>query len=165
MAKTTLIYNNLLELMNDGALPNIVAASALGILLIEVADDGTTTAQRSRLNVAAILGSAAVELSSTGYTREFLTGVAVVRDDTGNVVEVTADDVDFGALTQAAAENIVGAVVYLEDAVDADRIPLWGVTADGGDVVTPNGEAFYLRFEGSVGGLDGVLWRTGQGTL
>jgi hypothetical protein len=165
MAISTLVYNNLLEKQNDGSLPDLEAAGALDVLLLQVDDDGNETTQRSRASVSAILASAATELTSTGYSRKTLTGVAVTRDDDNNVVEVSANDVDFTELTQAASETIVGAVVYIDNGTDAGRIPLWKVTATAGDIVTPNGEKFFLRFNGSVAGAGGILWRSGQGTL
>ena len=153
-------YNEGKELLDTGSIEweQVGGTVDLRVLMLEVVDNGTLTQQKSRATIAAVLATAANELSSTGYARQPLENPAKIQDDTDDEIEYTADDIAFGALTQLAAEEAVAAIIYLHvSGDDADNIPVMYV--DSGFPVTPNGENFFLRWEGSVAGSDGVVFR------
>jgi len=77
------------------------------------------------------------ELTSSGYSRQTLTSLAVNQDDTNDRAEWDAADVTFSSVSQASSEQVVGYLVYKEVNDDSDSIPI--LLVDSISAITPNG--------------------------
>jgi len=88
--------------------------------------------------VQAVLARAGTtELTSTGYSRQALSSLAVNQDDTNDRAEWDAADVTFSSVSQAASEQVVGYLVYKKVTDDSDSIPV--LLVDSVANITPNG--------------------------
>ena len=92
--------------------------------------------------IAAVLAGAAVELTSTNYSRQALAGEGVTQDDVNDRGEFDATDATFSSVSQAGSENVVAAIVFKFITNDASSIPIayidtggFPITANGSDIV------------------------------
>lgn len=84
------------------------------------------------------------ELTDGSYSRQTLGNKGVTEDDTNDRAYVTADPVDFGALTN---ETVAALILFKNVTNDADS-PLISFH-DGGFPVVANGAGFVVRGEGA----------------
>ena len=92
--------------------------------------------------IAAVLAGAAVELTSTNYSRQALAGEGVTQDDVNDRGEFDATDATFSSVSQAGSENVVAAIVFKFITNDSSSIPIayidtggFPITANGSDIV------------------------------
>ena len=113
------------------------APDDIRVLLLETAGFDADHA-----TIAAVLAGAAVELTSTGYSRQALAGEGVTQDDVTDRGEFDATDATFSSVSQAGSENVVAAIVFKFITNDAASIPIayidtggFPITANGSDIV------------------------------
>lgn len=94
--------------------------------------------------------SGVVEAAAAGYSRQALTGEAVIEDDTNNVVNLDADNPTWASV--ATGETWRAAVVYKEGASDAARALLSLHTLSA--ALPTNGSAITLTVD--TAGLIGI---------
>jgi len=118
------------------------APDDIRVLLLEANSD----VNADDADVAAVLARAGTtELTSTGYSRGALAGEATSQDDVNDRGEFDATDLVFSAISQAAAETVVAALVFKFITNDADSIPIAHIDT-GGFPITPNGSDITLQW-------------------
>lgn len=111
------------------------APDDIRVLLLESKSD----VNKDDVDVAAVLARAGTtELSSTGYSRQTLTGEGTIQDDTNDRGEFDAADPTFSSLVQATSETIVAYLVFKFITDDSSSIPI--IQADISPAITPNGD-------------------------
>lgn len=130
--------NELVRRVNN----NDPANSALVIVAIN-AGAATDDQLRDADTLAALLATAAAEVTNTGYSRQTLTDTDLADptiDDSGNTQDADFPDIDFGAIT--AGDSWTDLVVCYDNdttgGTDANLIPLtvhdFAITPDGSNV-------------------------------
>ena len=144
------IYNVAKKRLLDGDLH--LDTDDLRIILLEAVvgedkDHATMT--------AALAPAGLTELTSTGYVTVLdyangstaLTEAANQQDDSNDRGEAHASDPSWASISQAAAETVVGAIIYIHvDGTGANDIPLAFIDSLTGFPLTPNGSNITLAF-------------------
>ena len=104
--------------------------------------------------IAAVLAGAAAELTSTGYSRQALTGEGVTKDDVNDRGEFDAADATFSSVSQDGAETVVAAIVFKFITNDAASIPIAYIDT-GGFPISPNGSDIVITWN-----AEGILQLT-----
>lgn len=135
-------YNVAKKQLLDGDLdfnaPNDIRVLLLEAATDENADDATVSAVLARAGTT--------ELTSTGYSRQALTGETTSQDDANDRAEFDADDVTFSSVSQAASETVVAVVYYKHVTDDTDAIPIAFDDSLTGLPLTPNGSDITITF-------------------
>jgi hypothetical protein len=145
------VYNIAKKQLLDGDI-DFNAPDDIRILLLEAATDENP----DDVTVQAVLARAGTtELTSTGYARQALAGEATSQDDANDRAEFDANDVTFSAVSQAAAETVIGWVVFKFITDDAGSIPIIFVDTATGLPLTPNGSDITITWN-----AEGILQLT-----
>jgi hypothetical protein len=129
------VYNIAKKQLLDGDI-DFNAPDDIRILLLQAATDEDP----DDVNVQAVLARAGTtELTSTGYTRQALANEATSQDDPNDRAEFTSDPITFTAVSQLAAEVVIGWVIFKFITNDANSIPIMFVDSATGLPLTPNG--------------------------
>lgn len=145
------VYNVAKKQLLDGDL-DFNAPNDIRILLLELATDENPDDD----TVAAVLARAGTtELTSTGYARQALAGETTSLDDPNDRAEFDANDVTFSAVSQAAAETVVGWLVFKFITDDNGSIPIIFVDTATGLPLTPNGSDITITWN-----AEGILQLT-----
>jgi hypothetical protein len=139
-----IVYNiakkQLLDADLDFNLPNDIR-----VLLLQANTDHNP----DDLSVQAVLARAGTtELTSTGYTRAdgVMTGEGTVQDNGPNLAYFDANDVTFAGVSQLAAEQVTGYLVFKFITDDAGSIPILLVDTATGFPLTPNGSDIQIQW-------------------
>ena len=125
------------------------APDDIRVLLLETAGFDATDA-----TIGAVLAGAAVELTSTGYSRQALAGEGVTKDDVNDRGEFNADDTTFSSVSRDGSETIVAAIVFKFITNDAASIPIAYIDT-GGFPISPNGSNIVITWN-----AEGILQLT-----
>jgi hypothetical protein len=120
-AGTDFVYNIMCYGLMTGAIDLDTAGDDIRVLLFQANSD----VNKDDGDVTTVLGRAGTtELTSTNYTRQAIANEAVSVDDTQDEGEFTGDPVTFSNLVQAAAEEIVGYLLFKFVTDDDGSTPL-----------------------------------------
>lgn len=141
------VFPNARALAWTGAID--LAGDTIKVLLVEV---GSSVAAEDDAIVLSDF-TTLLETTATGYSRETLTGKAVV-DPGGGPVTFEADDVDFGILGAGSSGDIAGALLFVDNGGAGSDVPLCyfdSVTASSiAFPYTPAGHTFLIEWVGGV---------------
>lgn len=136
-------YNVFKKTVLDGAIDLDTGGDDIQVLLLEAATDEN----KDDATISAVLARAGTtELTSTGYSRTALTGEATSQDDTDDEGVFDADNVTFSAVSQAASETVVAAIVYKEVGADTVDVPLLFLDSLTNLPFTPNGSDIQITW-------------------
>lgn len=137
------VYNVAKKQLVDGDL-DLNLPDDIRVLLLEAATDEDP----DDATVSAVLGRAGTtELTSTGYSRQALTGETTSQDDPNDRAEFDADDAVFSGVSQAGSETVVAYLVYKHVTDDTDSIPILFVDTATGLPLTPNGSDITIQWD------------------
>lgn len=137
------VYNVACKQSLDGDL-DFNAPDDIRVLLLEAASDEN----KDDATVQAVLARAGTtELTSTGYSRQALTGETTSQDDANDRAEFDANNATFSSVTQAGSETVVAAVVYKHVTNDSDSIPIAFIDNMTGMPLTPNGSDITITWD------------------